>query len=274
MAVRARGLADRVVGIGRNPAKLDEARDLGAIDEGTTDPVAGAWGADVVVVCTPVSRIAADCRTIAASAPDKALLTDAGSTKASIVRAVESDPRAAALFCGAHPIAGSERQGVKHARGDLFVGRTCVVTPGEKTPESRLRANRAFWGGLGCRVVEMGAEAHDASLALTSHLPHALASALAAIVPEKLHPLAAGAFRDVTRIASSDPGLWSAIFLANRDATLASLSLFDDRLATFRAILKDGDAEALEAWWGEGKAARDGYGSSSAPGDLLARGES
>lgn len=257
LAVRARGLAGRVVGIGRDPAKLREALRLGAIDEPATDPARGVAEADVVVVCTPVSRVAADCLEAARSSPDRALITDAGSTKAAIVVAVEGDPRAAAKFCGSHPIAGSERQGAAFARADLFEGRACVVTPTDRTPADRLERAAGFWEALGGRAVALSPDRHDSALALTSHLPHVLAAAAAGVVPADLHGLAAGAFRDVTRVAAADPDLWTAIFLANRGPVLDAIEQFRDRLDTFRRLLRDGDGPAIARWWAEAKRARD-----------------
>ena len=212
-----------------------------------------------MVVCTPVSRVAADCCDLARFAPDRALITDVGSTKAAIVSAIEHDPRARSMFCGAHPIAGSERQGVAHARADLFEGRSCVITPSLQTPSDRESRAMQFWEALGCKVLVMSPQKHDEALALTSHLPHAVASALAGTVPEALHTLAAGAFRDGTRVASADSGLWTDIFLANREGTLSALSRFEERLAKFRRALTEYDALALASWWTEGRDARDRF---------------
>lgn len=259
LALRARGLADRVVGVGRNHLMLAEARRLGAIDEGTKDMAAGVAGADVAVVCTPVSRIAADVIAAAAVGPPGLLVTDAGSSKRGIVEAVEADPRGRAAFVGAHPIAGSERQGVLHARADLFQGRACVLTPTPRTAPERLSRARAFWEGLGCRISELGPARHDESLAFTSHLPHAVAAALAAAVPAELLPLAAGAYRDGTRVAGSDADLWTGIFLGNRMPLIEALGEFQDRLAEFQAALISGDADAIRAWWTAARDRRDRF---------------
>ncbi len=257
LCLRARGLASRVIGVGRDRAKLDLAVHLGAIDEGRSHAGSAAAEADVVVVCTPVSRIASDCRELALSAGDRVLITDVGSTKAAIVEDVGRDPRAARVFCGAHPIAGSEKQGVGAARADLFEGRTCVVTPSDVTPADRLDRARGFWSGVGCRVEVMSPEEHDRALALTSHLPHVVASAVAGAVGPDLGHLAAGSFRDVTRVASADADLWAAIFLANRGPVLDALCLFRDRLDTFQGLLQAGNAPGLAQWWNEAKASRE-----------------
>ena len=249
LALRARGLADEVIGIGRNEAKLSEARRLGAIDTGVTDLSRGVGRADVVVVCTPVARIAHDVRDAAAHAHGGVLVTDAGSTKARIVEEVERDEQARRVFVAAHPIAGSERQGVAHGRADLFDRRACVLSPTPRTPLDRLERARGFWAGLGCRLIEMEPAAHDEALALTSHLPHAVAAALAASVPPEVLALAAGAYRDVTRVAGADPSLWTAIFRANRDPILHALAAYQSQLETFKHALTGDDERALQQWW-------------------------
>jgi len=256
LALRARGLAGKVIGLGRTLESLEEAIRLGAIDEGTTDPNRSVAGADVAVVCTPVSRIAIDAIGAASAGPKGLLVTDAGSTKREIVERVEADPRARLGFVGAHPIAGSERKGVAHARADLFEGRACVLTPSGRTPMDRLNRARAFWTALGCRLHEMGPAAHDDALAMTSHLPHAVAAALAAAVPPDLLPLAAGAYRDGTRVAASDAELWAGIFLANRMPVIDALGEFQDQVNALKMALIQGDHEAIRAWWESARARR------------------
>ena len=139
MALRTRGLAAEVVGIGRDPGSLDEAERLGAVNRSTTDLCEGVGSAEVVVVCTPVNRVAEDVQRCAEAAGPDVLITDAGSSKRQIVEAVERQPAAASVFVGAHPLAGSERRGAAHARADLFEGRVCVLTPTSRTPADRLR---------------------------------------------------------------------------------------------------------------------------------------
>ena len=137
LALRGRGLASTVVGVGRDMRALDEARSRGVIDRATTDLAEGVAEADVVVVCTPVGRIALDVRRAAEAAPRTALITDAGSTKRRIVEEVEQTPRAAEQFVAAHPLAGSERSGSAFARADLFRDRVCVLTPSPRARSGR-----------------------------------------------------------------------------------------------------------------------------------------
>ena len=256
LALRNKTLAGRVIGIGRDASRLEEARRLGAIDACETDLGRGVADAEVAVVCTPVTRIVEDILEAARLGPGSILVTDAGSTKARIVEGVERDLRGRETFVGAHPIAGSERKGASFARADLFEGRSCVLTPTALTPPDRLDRARSFWSGLGCRLFEVDPVGHDERLALTSHLPHAVAAALAASIPPDLLPLAAGAYRDGTRVAGSDAGLWAGIFRENRRPVLEALDAFEGELAAFREALEADDPASLIAWWEAAKGRR------------------
>ncbi len=267
LALRTRALAARVVGVGRSPSTLDEAVRLGAIDRGTTELGAAVDSADVEVVCTPVSRIADDVRHVAEIAPPHVLVTDAGSAKRQLVEAIERDPRSAAVFVGAHPLAGSERRGVAHARAELFDGRLCVLTPTPRTRFDRARRARSFWQAIGCQVLQMSPAEHDEILAYTSHLPHALAGALASAVPVEWQSISAGAYRDGTRVAAADTGLWTAIIRDNRGPLLKALGTFQERLDALKYALMTDDEDAISRWWVEGKARRDLLDGLPAPAD-------
>ncbi len=249
LALRSGGLAARVVGVGRDPQTLEHAQDRGIIDQAETDLEAGVAQAEVVVVCTPVSRIAHDVRRAAQAVPPGALVTDAGSTKRLIVESVESLPAAADVFVGAHPVAGSERSGAAHARAGLLHDRVCVLTPTARTPTARLQRARDFWALLGCRLLEMSPTEHDEVLAYTSHLPHALAAALASSVPAEWLALAAGAYRDGTRVAAADASLWTAIFRDNRGPLLKALGTLEDRVSAFKYAVMTDDEDAIRDWW-------------------------
>lgn len=259
LALRTRGLAAEVVGIGRNRRSLEHAQQCGAVDRVTTELAEGIARADVVVVCTPVSGIADDVRRVADLTPSDVLVTDAGSTKRRIVESLEGHPRAASVYVGAHPLAGSERTGPEHARADLFEGRVCLLTPSPRTPDAPKQKARAFWKSLGCRVIEMSPLEHDEVLAYTSHLPHAVAAALASAIPADWLPLAAGAYRDGTRVAGADAALWTAIFRENRGPLLKALGTFLDRAAAFKYALMTDDEKAISSWWEEAKHRRDRF---------------
>ncbi len=259
LGLRARGLAAEVVGIGRNRRSLEKAEHHGAVDRSTTDLAQGISRAEVVVVCTPVDGIAEDLRRAADLTMNDVLITDAGSTKRRIVETLEGHPRASAVYVGAHPLAGSEQRGPEHARADLFDGRVCLLTPSARTPDRPRQKARAFWKSLGCRVIEMSPAEHDEVLAYTSHLPHAVASALAGAIPADWLPLAAGAYRDCTRVAGADPKLWTAIFRENRGPLLKALGSFIDRATAFKYALMTDDENAIASWWEEAKHRRDRF---------------
>jgi prephenate dehydrogenase len=249
LALRARRIAANVVGVGRDLVSLDQAVRSGAIDRATTDFESGVSEADLVIVCTPVNRIAEDVVRAATAAPEGVLITDVGSSKRLIVETIERHPRSAAAFVGAHPLAGSERRGASHARPDLLEGRVCILTPTARTPLERTREALSLWTALGCRVVEMSPVQHDEILAYTSHLPHAVAAALAGSVPAEWLPLAAGAYRDGTRVAAADGEIWAAIFRENRGPILKALGTLQDCLDAFKYALMTDDEQAIRAWW-------------------------
>jgi prephenate dehydrogenase len=261
LAARRRGIAARVLGVGRNQANLDRAVALGAIDEGFMEAGAAVHQADVAVFCTPVDRIAEQILETAPGCGSGTLFTDAGSTKGAIVRAVERRLPRGVCFVGSHPLAGSEKRGPEHADADLFAGRLTVVTRTTHTDPDALERTAAFWKALGSQVRVMDPEDHDRSLALTSHLPHLAAAALAGVVPSALHELTATGFRDTTRVAAGDPALWTAIFVQNRAAILDGLRQLDDCLGRFRQALEAGDGAALEALLTQAKKVRDALGS-------------
>jgi len=262
LAAKARGAARRVTGVGRDPRTLERAIAEGAIDSFTTDLAEGVAEADLIVVCTPVDRVAADILAVAAAAPKRSVITDAGSTKGNIVRALAGKlPKTAPAFIGSHPLAGSEKKGAAHARSDLFDNRLVIVTPTAETDLEALGVVELFWQALGARVVRMDPFEHDDALALTSHFPHAAASGLAAITPISLLGLTAGGFRDTTRIAAGDPDLWAAIFEANREAVGAATGRFIERMTEFQELLATNDRAGLVRWLAEGKKVRDALGS-------------
>jgi prephenate dehydrogenase len=257
LAAKKRGLAERVIGVGRDPAKLELARRLGAIDEISIDLASAAADADCVVFCTPVNRIAEQVKLVAACCPPGAILTDAGSTKQAIVEAVANELR----FVGAHPLAGSEKKGVEYAHADLLVGRWTVLTPTARTLPEAVAGVRSFWEGLGTRVRLMTPADHDRALALTSHLPHLLASALAGLLPDEWRDLTATGFRDTTRIAGGAAEVWTPIFQHNRAAVLAALEQLEQRLQQFRQALTKDDVAQIDQLLTQGKKVRDALGS-------------
>lgn len=260
LAAKRLGLARRVLGVGRQQRSLDEALAAGTIDDAFLELAPAVRQSEVTVFCTPVERIVEQVLSVAAVCPAGALLTDAGSTKSAIVHGIEGKLPAGVAFVGSHPLAGSEKRGPNHAQADLFKGRLAIVTQTPQTDPAALDRTVAFWQALGLRTRIMTPEDHDRALALTSHLPHLLASALAGILPEELAGLTATGFRDTTRVAAGDPSLWTGIFLQNRNAVLDALKLLTSRLHDFEAALEAGDRPAIDAFLAQAKRIRDALG--------------
>lgn len=263
MALRARGLAARIRAWSPSPSTRDRCREADWCDEVSGSAAEACRGADLVVACGPVDRIPGLLAEIAPACGEGCLVTDVGSTKKTIcAKAREAFPPGhPARFVGSHPMAGSEKSGLAYADPGLFAGRTCLVTPDEGTDPGALARIRALWEGLGMRTSCFGPPEHDRVVAEVSHLPHALAAILCAMLSERAVESAAAAgpgLRDSTRIAAGDPELWAAIFRENEPALREALARFDERLGSFRRVLASGDDEALAAYLGGAKRFRDG----------------
>jgi len=260
-AVRAGGLAREIVGVGRDEARLGTALRDGALDRVTTDLDAGVSDADFVLLAVPVLAVEALLPRVWWAAPDGATVTDVASTKAGIVRVADQlAARRALAFVGSHPMAGSERSGYGVARADLFRAATVIVTPTDRTEPRAVKAVTEFWEEMGARVSALDALTHDQAVAAISHLPHLVACALvdgvARFEPAALE-LAARGFKDTTRIAASDPDVWTEIFLANRAALATSLDAFRRALAELERCVTRGSAVELRAALARIKAARE-----------------
>ena len=265
LRLRSRGLAAEVIGIGRRPEGLREAADLGAVSRFSTDLSAVAK-AELVVVCTPVETVAGLVRKLAAHCPPEAVITDVGSTKEAIVEELlELGADGGPSFVGSHPLAGSEKTGVAAATPDLFAGRTVVITPRDYVPGSppagAVAVVRGFWLSLGASVRLMSPGAHDQAVAAVSHLPHVVASVLAAGTATEELPLVATGWLDTTRVAAGDVELWRQILAQNRGHVLKSIDKFAKVLSSFRDALHDMDDARLLEFLEAGKRNRDSVGS-------------
>ena len=257
LAARRRGIARRVIGVGRNLDRVKLARDAGVIDLAEIRLNVAARCSDILVYAVPVDLVVDSVRDVAESYRPNAIITDVGSTKSRICRELLTGLPKDVFFIGSHPLAGSEKQGWEHSRADLFDGRVCVVTPTETSPRNDVERLTAFWQAIGMTVVEMTPEAHDRALAQTSHVPHVVASALARTLTDNNRSLAATGFADTTRIAAGDPNVWVPILLDNRDAVLASLDEFSAEVAAIREALIRSDADEIRRLWDQGKAIRE-----------------
>lgn len=256
-AVRTAGLTRHVVGVGRRRDSLRQAVEIGAIDTFTLNLNEGVREADLAIFCTPVDRIAEQILQAASHMKPGAVVTDAGSTKANIVTALEGRLPAEVRFVGSHPLAGSEKRGPEFADAKLFQGRLVVITPTEQTDADAVQFVSEFWSSLGAVVHELDPTTHDRALATTSHLPHLVASALVSLVPMSFRPFCATGFRDTTRVASGDPDLWTAIFRHNREALLGALGRLTDTLHEVAVALEADDVETIQTWLTRAKKVRD-----------------
>ena len=265
MAARNRRLAHRVVGIGRTEQKLMRAKILGAIDDYSLDAPAAVSEADLVIICTPVRLVVPTLSGFAGRLKKGAIVTDVGSTKREIVRDSEAIMPSGRYFVGGHPMAGSEQAGVEAAFPDLYLGATYVLTAAEQTDLGALGKMVEFAEGIGARAEVMSPEEHDAAAAVISHLPHAMAAALLHTAEDsqresgKVFRLAAGSFRDLTRISDSLPGLWRDICITNADSLSETIRRFVESLEQFRAALDARDEEAIVRFFEQAHEIRQAY---------------
>jgi prephenate dehydrogenase len=248
LAAKARDVAGAVAGTGRRPEALAEARRRAAIDA-TTSLREAVRGAELVVLCTPVSAMPDQVREAAPHLAPDAIVTDVGSVKAPLADTLPGLLPDGVTYVGAHPMAGSHHRGIEHARADLLEGAPCVLTPTRATPPRALSRVTAFFTALGARVVIRDPAVHDAQVGWMSHVPHALAFAFARALcaaPAEAGEVAGSGFRDFTRIAQSDAELWGDILLANRKAVGAALQSVRDELEVIGRALDHGDQDSLE----------------------------
>lgn len=267
-ALKQANAVQEVVGCGRDESHLQRAVELGVIDRYDTDMTQAVAGADMVLLAVPVGAMEAVYKKIAGHLAEDAVVTDVGSTKASVVDAVRrATGEVPACFVPGHPIAGTEKSGVEASFAELYQQRRVVLTPLENTDPQAIARVREMWQQAGATVEETGVEHHDEVLAATSHLPHLLAFALVdtlATMDDKVEifHFAAGGFRDFTRIASSDPHMWHDICSNNRASILQMLELFMTDLDKLKQAVADDDSEYLLKVFQRAKQARDQFAES------------
>jgi prephenate dehydrogenase len=262
LALKARKLVGRVIGVGRSATSLAEAKRLHAIDDAATDIGSAVAAADLVVVATGVASIPWILDEVDAAVRPGTPLTDAGSTKARIVAAWEKRRRSRrGRFVGAHPVAGSHRRGPTAADPNLFTGRVTIVTPAAATPAADVEAVCGFWSALGSTVYTMPPRDHDRVLAMTSHAPHVMAAAIAAATPAEARQFTAGGWRDTTRIAAGDPELWADILLDNAAPVAKALSRIAGVTEKILDALQSSDRRRLVSLLTRAKEDRDAVGS-------------
>ena len=259
LALRGRSPETAITIWGRNPVLLREISDRNLADSVSSDPAEAVRDADLIILCTPVNVMPELAAAIAPSVEPHAFITDAGSVKGPVV--AKLTPIFGGHFVGAHPMAGSERSGLAAANDDLFLGAPCILTPLETTAAEALESISAFWVSLGAHITTMTPVAHDRLVARLSHLPRALAFALANLVadslPEGSSLLAGGSYRDGTRVAASDPPLWTGILMENRSEVIAALHEISDLLGNVARNLEEGKSDSLLDFLTHAKEHRD-----------------
>ena len=257
LAIRRVRPSTTVVGYARSAAKRESLLQQGIVDVVTDSVESACRECDVVVVASPVDKIAEIVMQAAHAAPERCLVTDVGSTKSQIVASVASDRTAAAKFVAAHPIAGSEKSGAQHATTSLFDEKVVVLTPSEMTSEQRLAEADHFWRLTGGQTREMTPTDHDTHLAAISHVPHLVSALVARLVDPEAQPLVGSGWRDITRVAAGDPTLWSAICRENRAAISQELERFASELTLLRQLLTNADDDAMHGWLAAAKKIKD-----------------
>jgi cyclohexadieny/prephenate dehydrogenase len=260
MAVKARGLSQRVVVWSRRAETRGESAKQAWCDAVFETPEAAVGDSDLVVICTPVETIAPLLATIQAHLSATALVTDVGSTKHHICKEAQHLLQTGAKFIGSHPMAGSEQTGMAHARADLFENAACILTPTDDSAGEATARLQAFWRGLGMQTSVMPPEQHDEAVAHISHLPHLLTSALCGYLSKKdeaWRHLAGSGLRDCTRIAAGDPDLWQQILKQNREEVLHAIDGYEAVLQDFKATLAEAPPAELQRLLVRGKKYRD-----------------
>lgn len=256
-----------VYGIDTDPEAITQAQQRGILDQGDVagGPRAERWlseeGVDLVVIATPAS-VAVDWLELLGIRGYSGVVTDVASTKSGVMRAARKHLGSAARFIGGHPMAGSERSGVAAARGDLFSGAYWLLTPAAETDPEAFSRLHSLVTSFGARVIAVEPKSHDEAVAIVSHVPHVAAAALCDVAGAhagksgELLRLAAGGFKDTTRIAAGSPELWTGICLDNADALADGLRELRLALGEFEAMVRADDSSAIRSWLASAAAVR------------------
>ena len=269
LALKSAGVVEDITGAGRSLETLQSAQRLNIIDTYKTDIAEAVADADVIFVSVPLGAMQSVFEQIAAglkaSGNQHAIITDAGSSKQQVQKIAEQVfAEDATRFVAGHPIAGTENSGPEAAFSELYKDRRVILTPTENTDTAAIATVTSLWQETGALVEQMSAEHHDKVLAATSHLPHMLAFGLVHCLEnmddiENIFRFAAGGFRDVTRIASSDPTMWRDICLNNQQPILDMMKRYRDELDMLYNALEAGDGEKLMEVFTHAKQTRDKF---------------
>ena len=263
LAIRKRELSARVHAYVRRAESVEECRRMGVAQLATQNIKEAVEGAELVILCTPLSQMRELTLQMRPYLAAGAVVTDVGSVKAGVVQElVPLLSKVKAMFVGSHPMAGSEKAGLAAARANLFENAICLVTPTPQSPVCAVEAVQDFWKALGGCPVRMSPEMHDDLVSRSSHLPHVVAAELANYVLSPAHPreqamVCASGFRDTTRIAASSPEMWRDVAMANRKNLSRVLGVFIEDLQEFQLALEREDAGAIEEFFTKARQRRE-----------------
>jgi cyclohexadieny/prephenate dehydrogenase len=259
------GVARHVVTCAASEASRARVRELGFVDEVADSLAEAVRVADGVILCIPVGAYAAVMAQIAPHLAPGCILTDAGSTKGSVVRDLSPLLPSGVHLVPAHPMAGTEHSGPDSGFATMFEGPYCIITPLEGVPPEAVAKVRALWEAAGSLVETMDVATHDKVVAMVSHLPHLIAFTicgtaddLAEETREAVLKFAASGFRDFTRIAASDVAMWRDVFLNNREALLEMLARFTEDAHALGRAVRYGETEFIEDRISRGRSIRRG----------------
>jgi len=260
LGLKAGGFAGRIVGVGRRMQTVNRARELGCIDEATTDLSAVVGESQLVILAVPLGAFAAVFAQLADCVHDRLIITDVGSTKMKVCELAKQHLPDVRQFVGSHPMAGNEQRGPDAARADLFANKPCIITPEDNTDPKALGVVESLWEMLGMSLIRMSAQEHDRQAAIISHLPHVAAVLLVQVAAEQGGwELASTGFGDTTRLASSNPPMRADILVANRKPIIEALAALRDQLDHFHQLLGSADHDALLQVLTEAKKVREAW---------------
>ncbi len=251
-AAREKDLAKHITAIDASAAVVQRVKELGFADRAVTNAAKGVEGADLVILCVPVGVNGRVAKAMAKGLKPGAIVSDVGSVKTAVIKAVQPHLPEGVHFVPAHPVAGTEYSGPDAGFAELFANRWCILTPLEGTDAGAIGKVEAFWHAMGSKVETMSPKHHDLVLAVTSHIPHLIAynivgtaDDLEAVTKGEVIKFSAGGFRDFTRIAASDPTMWRDVFLHNREAVLEVLGRFQEDLFSLQRAIRWGEGDKL-----------------------------
>jgi len=264
-AIRDKGLAGEIVGHARSAETRATALEIGLVDRVCDTAAEAVAGADLVVLCVPVGAMDAIAAEIAPHLAPGATVTDVGSVKQAVVKAVAPHMPAHVQFIPGHPLAGTEHSGPRSGFATLFVNRWWLLTPLEGNDPAAVARLRGMIEAMGANVEEMDLVHHDLVLAVTSHTPHLIAYTMVGVADhmrrvthEEVIKYSASGFRDFTRIAASDPTMWRDVFLTNKEAVLDVLGRFAEELFVLQRAIRMGDGDMLFDYFTRTRAIRRG----------------